>query len=827
MKYLLSFIIPVLYSFVLTAQVADTLKHYPIQRTDKPPKIDGDLNDECWSKAEAITDFIQKLPVDKAAPTQKTDVRLLYDDYAIYIYAYMYDTHPDSILRELGSRDYWDLNADAFSVKFDTYNSRQDAFVFGVSASGLQSDNKLSDYTYNAVWHSHVRITDKGWCAEISIPYSAIRFPNKPEQEWAFQINREIRRNREALQWAYIPNGETVYQKFWGTITGIKNIKPPVRLSVSPYLAAGFESNPEYNSDGSVGYTNVYSYNAGADIKYGLNESFTLDMILFPEFGQVASDNKVKNLSYREITYGENRAFFNEGTELFSKNMMFYSRRIGKTPTYFYSVSSMIDPTDKIIKNPNRTNLLNAFKISGRTESKLGIGILNAVTGEMNAIIEDSAGNRRKLLTEPFANYNIVVFDQQLKNNSNVYFMNTNVMRDAAWNDANVTAVGFKLENKKNTLVFEANGGASQIYTADTVKNYAKVKFGPAGYFSLRKQGGHWEAYLNYLYMSREYDPSDLGYQQFGNFGNFETGISHRTFEPGKVFRQSNQELGYEYAYNLSTGRMTNSSIDFFFFGTLLNYFSVYSGGAMAIGSSYDYYEPRVEGMYWRNYEWYFLNAGFSSDYRKKLAVDGGGNFGNFMPANLYDFKAAPGAGFHLSPRFRFSNRFTMNYSFNWNRDPYNPGFANFDSAGNVIFGARDIKTISNGLSLKYTFKNDMQFFLSGRHYWTTGHYLEYWMLNNEGMLDPAPWYTENNDYSFTAFNIDATFYWQFAPGSMLTVSYKNSIYSDELAASLLPTYFDYLERTFESPQTNTLSVKVSYYLDYNHILRKRISRKA
>jgi hypothetical protein len=173
-------------------------------------------------------------------------------------------------------------------------------------------------------------------------PLSAIRFPKKPIQEWAVQFTRYIRRTREFDQWCLVPSTAANAIVFWGTLKGIENIESPVRLSLTPYVSGYFERAPDYLSDNSYHYANSLSYNVGADVKYGIDDRFTLDMTLLPDFGQVQSDNKVKNLSYQEVTYNEYRTFFKEGTDIFSKNGLFYTRRIGKTPTGFYDVSDSL-----------------------------------------------------------------------------------------------------------------------------------------------------------------------------------------------------------------------------------------------------------------------------------------------------------------------------------------------------------------------------------------------------------------------------------------------------------------------------------------------------
>src|SRR5690349_11444373 len=193
------------------------------------------------------------------------------------------------------------------------------------------------------------------------------------------------------------------------------------------------------------------------DVKYGINESFTLDATLIPDFGQVVSDNIINNLSPFEVRFQENRPFFTEGTELFNKSGLFYSRRVGDVPSGYYDVKYLpdSDPNMEVIKNPGSTQLYNAIKFSGRNRKKLGIGIFNAITAPMHAIVRNKTTKEEtKILTEPLANYNIVVLDQAFGGRSYITFTNTNVMREGTARDANVSAFDVALYNKKNTHAF-------------------------------------------------------------------------------------------------------------------------------------------------------------------------------------------------------------------------------------------------------------------------------------------------------------------------------------------------------------------------------------
>jgi hypothetical protein len=224
-------------------------------RLTSAPAIDGILDDAVWKLCDTIDDFTKFVPVYNVKPSQRTVVRIGYDDDAIYIGAMMYDSAPDSILRELGSRDD-DLNADKIAVQFDTYNMQTDAYTFMVYASGAQLDYRENDPTFNAVWQSAVKITDKGWACEMKISYSALRFPKVKEQKWGMQIYRGIRRHREADQWALEVKGQSNYMVKWGKLEGIKDVDPSLRLSLTPFISLYGDHYP-YNESGTVSYTHL------------------------------------------------------------------------------------------------------------------------------------------------------------------------------------------------------------------------------------------------------------------------------------------------------------------------------------------------------------------------------------------------------------------------------------------------------------------------------------------------------------------------------------------------------------------------------------------
>ncbi len=797
---------------------ADTLKVLQALRITEPIKIDGVLDEVQWYNAPFVDGFTQESPQYGKPSRMRTEVKIVYDDIAVYVSAFMYDSSPDSILHQLGSRDEDDLNADDFYVGFDTYNKRIDAFNFGVNAAGVQFDNRITDETYDAVWQSTVKISDQGWSIEFKIPYSAIRFPENKIQNWNVQFSRLIRRVRERSYWSHTPKEDPNPLKYWGHLEGISEIKSPMRLSLTPYVAGYVESAPVLLPSGGLGHATTYSYNYGADLKIGLDDRYTMDMTLLPDFGQVQSDNKVKNLSYREINYDENRPFFKEGTELFDQNNLFYSRRLGKTPRLFYSVQDSLAPNEHIVGNPDQARLLNATKISGRNNNGLGIGFLNAVANDTYAEVEDSSGKKRNILTEAMSNYNILVFDQQLANNSSIYFINTNVLRGRGWDDANVTGSGFKLYDKHNYIKLTGSGALSQKFNKiDSLPETYENQLGYKYFVGLEKAYGEVKYGLWHEALNDTYDQKDFGYFTINNFRNYSAFVRYNQIEANKRFLFSNTTWNLNYGEHFVTHKRTMAQFSFNTFGITLKHLALFAGGEISPMNNYDYYEPRVAGMYYTTRKYFVAYVGASTDYRKKFAIDPQISYAQFINeginASYYETQ--------IETRFRISDKMMLFYDFEFNKDLYNEGFANFDSVGNIIFGGRKLQTYQNVLRIQYMFKNDMSLSLRGRHYWNVGQYVKYYTLQADGSLQDNPTYSENNDFNYNALNVDLVFSWQFAPGSQLTLVYKNSIESDDVI-TVRPKFGPNFSNTIASAQTNSISLKFLYYLDYQALKKRK-----
>lgn len=295
------------FSFTGVSQETDSIfrKHITIPRITEAPKIDGVLDDVAWQNAPIAKDFVERNPKNgRPIPDSlSTEVKIIYDDLGIYFGAYMKDPNPDKIATELTERD--DIGADDFFfILLNGYNDRQQSMQFIVTAAGVQYDAKMTngneDNSWDAVWYSEVKINDDGWVAEVFIPYFILRFPNKPVQEWGLNMEREVFRIRTRYSWNHIDNQKGAFSLYDGEIHGINNIKTPTRLSFQPYVSAYAN-----NYDGETSY----NFNGGLDLKYGISDAFTLDMVLIPDFGQARFDNNVLNLSAFEVQFAEQRPF--------------------------------------------------------------------------------------------------------------------------------------------------------------------------------------------------------------------------------------------------------------------------------------------------------------------------------------------------------------------------------------------------------------------------------------------------------------------------------------------------------------------------------------
>ncbi|MBP8917490.1 MAG: carbohydrate binding family 9 domain-containing protein, partial [Chitinophagales bacterium] len=693
-----------LVSFLVTGETIfaqDTIQRPSLQSTKitNPPKIDGKLDDGVWKNLPVATLDITWLPEYGKVPTRKTEVKVVYDNTAIYIGAMLYDSVPANINTQLSERD-GQSNADNFTVGLDTYDDDLNGYRFIVSAAGVQNDQRISlnsnnDLSWDAVWESEVSITENGWICEIKIPYSAIRFPTTEVQNWGLQFNRSVNKTGEYILWS--PVDPKIYGVInqWGSYLGLEKITPPLRLSFSPYINTGNQWTPI--SYEPVKYESAKILNGGLDVKYGINESFTLDATLIPNFGEVQSDNVILNLSPFEQQFDERRPFFTEGTEIFNQTFsflgdkLFYSRRIGGTPQFYYDIPYLLNDNEEVISNPYETSLYNATKFSGRTDKNLGIGIFNAVAAQEVAVIKDTiSGEEREILTSPLTNYNMVVFEQSLKNNSKVSFTNTNTMRDGLYRDANVSQFLYDITNEKHNWNAWGFGNFSQVFTPVTNVSGEVENENTNGYnyiFGVSQFTGKWNFNASHSMVSKTYDHTDMGIQYGNNIINNFFGFNYNNQEPVKgIFFNYNAWGGF--GYNLQAEPLAYQEVNFNlgFNGQFKNFWNAGLNFYSKPLWWYDFYEPRVDGAKYYHAPYAFISMWGGSDYRKDLSISWEISGGESPIKN----DPYIGGGQYIA--WNLSDKFSLNHSISLSKDHSNFGFVDF-YADDIIFGRRNVTT--------------------------------------------------------------------------------------------------------------------------------------
>jgi hypothetical protein len=794
-------------------------------RCNNSIKVDGILSEPFWREAIPATNFVESKPFfgKQERNENKTIVYLLYDQHSIIIGGTCYEASKDSISKELVGRDKIGIN-DYIALAFDTYNDKINGVGFFLTPYGEQYDCKYSntsgeDGTWNAVWESEANVHAEGWSFEMRIPYSALRFNSKVSQNWGLQITRQRAKAGQQLVWNPVNPEINGFLNQAGTLTGIEVNKVPIRLSLSPYLTSYINHHAATETKKVTS-----SVSGGMDIKYGINQSFTLDMTLVPDFGQVKSDNKVLNLSPFEVRYEENRGFFTEGTELFNKGELFYSRRVGQRPLHYYAIQDPLREEDRvqdneiILQNPQESKLINATKVSGRLRNGLGMGVFNAITKPMYALVQNDMGEKREILTNPLTNYNIVVLDQTLKDNSAISFINTNVSRQGKDYDANVSSALFDLNNRTNTFNFFGNFSLSQLHYQD---NYTRT--GYAHTIKLGKTSGRFLYHIKQDLQDQNYDKNDLGINNNNNYLNHSFWLSYRWWKPSSWYNQLRINYNATYSQRFFQKDYQGAHVNVNGFVQLKNLWII--GNYLGYNAEgHDYYESR-NGSLFKSSPSIRLHGWVETNRAKKY----NGNayywlfFDKLFHARRYEFGVAH--------QYRFSDKFSLSQGINYYPTINEAGYySNYIDPGAsrsmpvLLFSKRNRTTVENTVQAKYSFNKRSGLNLQLRHYWSAVEHIALYDLKESGKLEPTSIenvaiQNQNQNY----FNIDMVYSLQFAPGSFINIVWKeeSTDHNDHTSGSYLYNF----KRTLSSPQHNNLSVKILYYLDYLS-LKKRAHLK-
>jgi hypothetical protein len=436
--------------------------------------VDGRLNEAGWASVPVLTDFIQKDPVEGAPPTDQLQIRLAYDDEALYVGTRVISKDPSQIQAPMSRRDNIHL-ADHIWISLDTYRDRRTAYSFAVAASGVRgdwyhpSDNEDDIVTsFDPVWQASANIDSAGWTAEMRIPFSQLRFNSADEQEWGLNFDFWSPSRSEDVFWIPVPKKESGWSSWMGTLRGIRGIKPTRRLEVMPYLASNSTVNDNRDRQNPFDDGRNVVGRVGGDLKMGVGPNLTLEATVNPDFGQVEADPAEVNLSAFETFFSERRPFFLEGSQILSANgaSWFYSRRIGARPRG----SAVGDYVDY----PENATIYGAAKLTGQLANRTSIGVLTAVTGQESARQFDlGTTTYTDTLVAPTTFYGVGRISRQFgPNQSRVGAILTGVHRDMAAsspltrilnNDAVTGGTDFQLRFRGNAYQLTGYTGFSHV----------------------------------------------------------------------------------------------------------------------------------------------------------------------------------------------------------------------------------------------------------------------------------------------------------------------------------------------------------------------------
>jgi hypothetical protein len=567
--------------------------------TEKPV-IDGKFDDPCWKTGEWAGDFVQWIPNEGAPPTYPTLLKILYDDRNIYVAIRAYDAEPEKIVRNADRRDQ--LRGDMMGVNFDSYHDHRTGFEFNVTAAGQKIDLVLTnpsvpDMNWNAVWFVRTAIDDSGWTAEYEIPLSQLRYSSNHEQVWGLHCWRWIDRLQEESDWEPQSSTGPGLLYLFGELHGLRGLPESRRIEILPFTLGKLKTYPAEPGNPFASKGRTWLGNAGLDAKIGLASNFTADLTINPDFGQVEADPSVMNLTAFETFYEEKRPFFLEGKNIFSFDFddatMFYTRRIGHSPTYSPAAGA-----DEYVKMPDYTTILSAVKVTGKSANGLAVGVLQSLTNKEYATVGSTAA-QRDVVVEPLTSSTVARLQQdygegntmvggivtatnRFLNDAHLDFMNRNAFTGGVdllhyWNDKEFF-VSAKLVGSAITGDAEAIANlqrASARYYQRPDVNYVhfdSTRTSLSGYGGQIKVGkgskGLWRYSTQFDWRSPGLDLNDIGYMRTADVVKMTNALSYFVNQPVSIFRTysigvteaSNWDFGMHY---LSTTLGTTLYLEF------------------------------------------------------------------------------------------------------------------------------------------------------------------------------------------------------------------------------------------------------------------------
>lgn len=634
-------------------------------RITEPIVVDGILSESVWQSAPSVSEFFQREPNEGAPASQRTVVRIAYDDRALYIGAEMHDSAPDSIVARVSRRDNI-AKEDFFAIGLDTYHDHRSGFFFGLSAGGTMADGTFynddwTDDSWDGVWEGKAHRTSWGWIAEVRIPFSQLRFKKESQYVWGVNFYRQIARHNEEAYLVYTPKASSGFVSRFPHLVGIENIQPGRHIEILPYTRTKASyihpapHDPFHNKS-------AYSPDAGMDVKVGLRHNLTLDLTLNPDFGQVEVDPAVVNLSDVETYFQEKRPFFIEGASIFRFGQggarsywnfnwwnpnLFYSRRIGRAPQ-----GSL--PENEFSDIPEGAHILGAGKITGKLFDSWNIGTVHAVTRkEVGQFFLN--GNTFRAEIEPLTYYDVIRIQKEVNDSrQGIGLLSTLTARDFSdprlradfnanaevfgidgWTflDSSKTWVlagwiaGSRVEGTRERMLALQTSSRHYFQCPDLrhvrLDSQATTLGGIGGRFVLNKQRGNVLFNSAIGFLSPGFEVNDLGFMNRSDLINAHLGWGYYWDKPGKLFREADILGAIFQSYDFDRNSIARG-IFFLWESQLLNYYRFH----MDMG-----YNPKTiekfrtrGGPFTLNHEGNWFGVWFRSDDRKPWVFEIRGN---------------------------------------------------------------------------------------------------------------------------------------------------------------------------------------------------------
>ncbi len=803
LRVVLVIALPAVSPFVAFA--GDSLREVRAVRVSQPPQIDGFLNDEAWNLAQPATDFIQRDPDEGRPATERTEVRVLYDDEALYIGAMMFDARPQEIVARLTRRDNI-VESDRFAVFVDSFHDHQTCYRFGVNAAGVKvdvlhyDDGNREDQSWDAVWDVETQILPNGWSVEMKLPLRIFRYRSDvEEQDWGINFLRLITRRGERADWIFIPKSQSGFVSRFGHLAGLRNLPSPRRLEVLPFIVSKQDWQPTRPFQRPV---QKFTGDAGLDVKVNLSNNVLLDATINPDFGQVEADPSVLNLTTFETFYPEKRPFFIEGTQIirfttFGDDFgpgMFYSRRIGRALS---SSEVTVPPGGTILHLPQTTTILGAAKLTGKTNSGLSVGVLQAFTAEMRARVADSTGATSEQVIEPLAHYNIVRLRQDVQENSVVGMIMTSTAKQRRLPGL-TGGVDWNLKFDNNT--YQVDGFLAASYTKNFVTTRGLGTAGKAAFSRIAAEHWLWSASVDFT--SKEYNINDVGFFRRPNDYGVVGSMTYKEDRPAELVRNyrltlfAHERRNFDEA-NLIRELNLRSSILF------TNYWELDLNVGMNVGK-YDDRETRGNGLYARPTAYEF-NIGAETDGRKDAVV-------SLSWHTAWDAKRkrewGPIASFSFRPVSWMEYAFSAGYNRVRNQEAWVEN-VELPSGRTSIFADRSTDEVNMTLRSTLTFMRDLTLQFYGQIFLAKGHFENTRRLIGTADFAAYP-LSSSHDFNAQALNTNLVLRWEYVPGSTLFLVWSHARRGG--SSDYFRSFKDNLVDTFRLPPANVLLLKVSYW---------------